>query len=108
MVETTPIVERVPIARDQDGVIRISGTRVPLETVIDAFRDGATPEEIVLGYTSLSLADVYQVIAYYLRNRETVEEYLKQARAAEEDARKTIEARWNQVGIRERLLARQR
>lgn len=107
MVETTPIVERVPIARDQDGVIRISETRVPLETVIDAFRDGATPEEIALAYTSLSLADVYQVIAYYQRNRETVEEYLSQVRVAEDDARKTIEVRWTQVRIRERLLARQ-
>jgi hypothetical protein len=56
--------------------------------MIDAFRDGATPEEIGLGYTSLSSGDVYQ--AYYLRNRDTVDEYLKQVRIAEDAARKTM------------------
>ena len=107
MVET-PILEAVPLATDQDGVIRVSGTRVPLETVIGAFLDGATPEEIVLNYTTLPLADVYQVVAYYLRNKAKVDSYLERARAEEEQARNLIDARWNQVGIRERLLARQR
>jgi uncharacterized protein (DUF433 family) len=104
----TPLLEAVPLATDRDGVIRVSGTRVPLETVIGAFLDGATPEEIVLGYTTLSLADVYQVVAYYLRNKEKVDDYLERVRVQEEEARALTEARWNQVGIRERLLARQR
>lgn len=104
----TPILEAVPLAADRDGVIRISGTRVPLETVIGAFLDGSTPEEIVLSYTTLSLADVYQVVAYYLRNKEKVDDYLERVRVQEEQARTLMEARWNQVGIRERLLARQR
>jgi uncharacterized protein (DUF433 family) len=104
----TPILEAVPLATDRDGVIRVSGTRVPLETVIGAFLDGATPEEIVLGYTTLSLADVYQVVAYYLRNKEKVDDYLECVRVQEKEARTLTEARWNQVGIRERLLARTR
>jgi uncharacterized protein (DUF433 family) len=103
-----PILEAVPLATDRDGVIRASGTRVPLETVIGAFLDGSTPEEIVLSYTTLSLADVYQVVAYYLRNKEKVDNYLERVRVQEEQARTLMEARWNQVGIRERLLARQR
>jgi uncharacterized protein (DUF433 family) len=104
----TPILEAVPLATDRDGVIRVSGTRVPLETVIGAFLDGATPEEIVLGYTTLSLADVYQVVAYYLRNKEKVDSYLERVRVEEKEARTLMDARGNQVGIRERLLARQR
>lgn len=38
----------VPITTDQDGVMRISGTRVPIDTMIpvDAFKVGATAEEI--------------------------------------------------------------
>lgn len=104
----TQTVEIVPIAADREGVIRVSGTRVPLETVIGAFQDGADPEQIVLNYTLLPLADVYQVIAYYLRNREKVDAYLRSVRVREEEGRKSIEAHWNQTGIRERLLARQR
>src|SRR5579859_6972094 len=107
-VSDMPILEAVPLATDRDGVIRVSGTRVPLETVIGAFLDGSTPEEIVLSYTTLSLADVYQVVAYYLRNKEKVDNYLERVRVQEEQARTLMEARWNQVGIRERLLARQR
>jgi uncharacterized protein (DUF433 family) len=102
------IVEKVPIKADQDGVIRVSGTRVPLETVIRAFLNGAMPEQIVMSYDSLPLADVYQVIAYYLKNKEKVDAYLAQVRAREEETRKFVDANWNQVGIRERLLARQR
>jgi uncharacterized protein (DUF433 family) len=104
----THILEAVPLATDRDGVIRVSGTRVPLETVIGAFLDGATPEEIVLGYTTLSLADVYQVVAYYLKNKEKVDSYLERVGVEEKEAGTLVEARWNQVGIRERLLARQR
>jgi len=70
--------------------------------------DGATPEEIVLNYTTLSLADVYQVVAYYLKNKDKVDSYLERVRIEETEARALTEARWNQVGIRERLLSRQR
>jgi len=104
----SPIWEAVPLATDRDGVIRVSGTRVPLETVVGAFLDGATPEEIVLNYTTLSLADVYQVVAYYLKNKDKVDSYLERVRIEETEARTLTEARWNQVGIRERLFARQR
>ena len=107
-VPDAPILEAVPLATDRDGVIRVSGTRVPLETVVGAFLDGATPEEIVLNYTTLSLADVYQVVAYYLKNKDKVDSYLERVRIEETEARTLTEARWNQVGIRERLLSRQR
>lgn len=40
----------MPLVTGGDGVIRISGTCVPLETVIAAFRDGATPGEIAQQY----------------------------------------------------------
>jgi uncharacterized protein (DUF433 family) len=102
------IVEKVPIKADEHGVIRVSGTRVPLETVIRAFLDGAMPEQIVMSYDSLPLADVYQVIAYYLKNKAKVEAYLQQVRLREEETRRFVEAHWDQIGIRERLLARQR
>ena len=45
-------------------------------TGFNAYCDGATPEEIVLRYDSLSLSDVYGVIAYYLRNRAAVDAYV--------------------------------
>lgn len=51
----------VPLIRTPEGVIRISGTRVHLETVVRAFQDGASPKEIAQDYP-LTLASVYAVI----------------------------------------------
>jgi len=50
---------RVPLAADAQGVIRVGGTRVTLDTVVSAFYEGATPEEITQQYPSLELGDVY-------------------------------------------------
>jgi len=56
--------EPAPLEADADGVVRVGGTRVTLDTMVAAFKDGATAEEIVYQYPSLSLAEVYAVIAY--------------------------------------------
>ncbi|MDQ3013863.1 MAG: DUF433 domain-containing protein [Acidobacteriota bacterium] len=98
----------VPIATDDEGVIRVGGTRVTLDTVIYAHNRGDTPEDIVDQYTSLKLADVYLVISYYLQNRAEVDEYLRRRREVQERVRQMNEARFDPVGIRERLLARRR
>ena len=96
----------IPLKTDLDGVVRVANTRVTLDTVIGAFKDGATAEEIVWQYPSLSLADVYAVIAYYLRRQADVESYLHHRQQAAERVREQNEARFNQKGIRERLLVR--
>ncbi len=54
--------EFIPLTVDDDGVIRVGRTHVTLDTVITAFLDGATAEEIAQQYPSLDLADVYSVI----------------------------------------------
>ena len=54
--------EPLPLLADKDGVVRVRGTRVTLDTVVTAFNDEATAEEIVHQYPSLQLADVYAVI----------------------------------------------
>ena len=56
--------------------IRIKGTRIGIETVVYAFQDGLSPEEIVQEYPPLSLEQVYTTIAYYLRNRSEIDEYI--------------------------------
>lgn len=97
----------IPLEKDADGVIRVSRTRVTLDTVIHAFNDGATVEEIAQQYPSLPLADIYSVIAYYLRHADEVEAYLQRRRAQAVQVRQSNEARFNPAGVRARLLARQ-
>lgn len=102
VIENTP----VPLKTDTDGVVRVGNTRVTLDTVIVAFKEGAAAEEIVSQYPALQLADVYAVIGYYLQHQPEVEAYLGRRHHQAEEIRQQNEARFNQQGIRERLLAR--
>ena len=97
-----------PLTTDADGVVRVGGTRVTLETVVGAFQGGATAEEIVQQYSSLALADVYAVISYYLNERAEVDAYLRQEQERSEQVREQNERQFDPTGVRERLLARRR
>ena len=98
--------EPIPLVADADGVMRVRGTRVTLETVLAAFDEGATAEEIAQQYPSVSLADVYQVIGYYLRHSTDLEPYLARRRDDMLETRGANESKWPPAGIRDRLLAR--
>ncbi|MCC5635689.1 DUF433 domain-containing protein [Nostoc sp. CHAB 5844] len=100
------VAESTPLTLNEDGVVLVGKTRVTLDTVVTAFLEGATAEEIVEQYPSLQLADVYSVIGYYLRRKTEVDAYLKirQERAAQ--VRQENERRFNPIGIRERLMSR--
>jgi uncharacterized protein (DUF433 family) len=99
--------ETIPLETDADGVMRVGQTRVTLDTVVTAFKDGATAEEIAQQYPTVALADVYYVIGYYLRRRDAVEAYLGERRKEADALQGQMEARFNPIGIRERLMARQ-
>ncbi len=98
----------IPLRQDERGVIRVGSTRVTLDTVVGAFKDGASAEEIVQQYDVLELGDVYRVIGYYLHHRTEVEDYLRQQGAAADELRTRLESQSGTAGIRERLLAGQR
>ena len=98
--------EPAPLTVNLDGVVRVGGTRVTLDTVIFVFKQGATAEEIVYRYPSLKLGDVYASIAFYLNHQEDVEAYLKQRQQQAQEIRQMNEARFDPQGLRDRLLAR--
>jgi uncharacterized protein (DUF433 family) len=99
--------EPLPLQEDANGVVRVGGTRVPIDTVIAAYNMGSSVEEIVWQFPVLQLADVHAVIGYYLRNQTIVDAYLKQRALAADRVRQEIETRQgSQNGLRERLLAR--
>lgn len=101
-VEISPI----PLRADEQGVMRVGETRVRLDTLITAWRQGESPEQIVENFDVLDLADVYAVISYYLHHRAEVEEYMARNQREGERLRAEHELRFPPAGIRERLLAR--
>lgn len=63
-----------------DRHIRIAGTRVGIETVVEEYERGASPEEIMLRHPTLTLEQIHATILYYLANREEVQYYIEQVR----------------------------
>lgn len=57
---------------------RIAGSRVSLASVIFVFREGYSPETIAAEcFPTLSLEQVYGAIAYYLGNRNELDDYFR-------------------------------
>lgn len=98
--------EPIPLVAHADGVIRVRGTRVTLDTVAQAFDRGATAEEIAQQYPTLALADVYAVLGYLLRHQAKVAVYLEQRAAHSAAVREESERRFDPQGVRTRLMAR--
>ncbi len=87
-------------------MVRVAGTRVTLDTVIAAYLEGCTADDIVDQYPSLGEADVYSTIAFYLRHREEVDAHLAENARASEAVRQANDLRDDPTGIRSRLEAR--
>ena len=105
---TSEMVDTIPLATDRDGVMRVSGTRVTLDTIVTAFQEGATPEEMAQQYPSVPLGDIYQVVGYFLRHSDEVNAYLHRRRQDSQAVQVSNEQRSNPEGVRDRLLARRR
>jgi uncharacterized protein (DUF433 family) len=70
------------VIRTPEGAWRIAGTRVSLDSIVHAYWDGRLPEAIAAEFPSLTLEQVEGAIAFYLQNRDTIDQYL-----AEQDAK---------------------
>jgi uncharacterized protein (DUF433 family) len=108
LLDSTSLVDSVPLIANGDGTILIKGTRVPIDTVLIALKEGATAEEIIQQYPVVSLADVYAVIGSYLHQKEKVEAYLSTREQEAARVRSENEKRFTTGGFRERLLNRQK
>jgi len=100
------LTESVPLSCGEDGVFRITGSRVTLDSIVHLFKNGATAEQILEDFPSLTLPDIYAVIAYYLRHASEVEEYLRQQAQAATELRSEVEGKLETRGLREHLRQR--
>ncbi|MCB9315293.1 MAG: DUF433 domain-containing protein [Lewinellaceae bacterium] len=105
-MDLTQATTTVPFKTTADGTVRVGGTRVTLDTLIGAFKDGATAEEIVYQFPVLDLGDVYAVIGYYLKNLKAIEQYLNRQTAESAHIRQKVEEQFSPKGLRQRLLQR--
>lgn len=98
--------QNVPLIQWEDGTIRITDSRVPLDSILYHFKLGATAERIQDSFPSLTLREIYGAIFYYLENTEAVEEYLRQQEQAAGEGTHFIEQHFDTRTLRARILAR--
>ena len=96
----------LPLSTTQEGEIRITGSRIPLQFLVYEYCNGATAEDIVAHYPSLRLADVHATLSYYLSHKTEVDKYVLEQEKLANDLREKIEQRFPQNGLRQRLLTR--
>lgn len=58
----------------RNGSYYVTGTRVSLDTLVYLYREGASPEGIQDELRSLSLEQIHGALAFYLANRQSVDE----------------------------------
>ena len=59
----------------RDGACRIAGTRVGLASIIAGFQEGESPEKLAEEFPTVTLAQVYGAIAYYLENQKLIDDF---------------------------------
>ncbi|MBI1764796.1 MAG: DUF433 domain-containing protein [Acidobacteria bacterium] len=103
-------VQTVPLTQTPEGVIRVTGTRVPLDTILHHYKQGASAEEITNRFPAVSLCQVHAVLAYYLSHRAELDAYLQKQEEADAAFQKQLEAdpqyQADRVAFRERLMRR--
>lgn len=70
-----------------EGTYRVAGTRVSLDSVVYAYRRGASPESIQRSFPSLTLEQIYGAITFYLGHQEEIDQYLLAREAEHEELR---------------------
>jgi len=98
------------ITTTREGLWRVAGTRVSVDSVVHAFWSGSTPEQVVQDYEGVSLDQVYGVIHWYLTHRTVADAYLRTQDREDKKLRRILKAQHSKslATLRRRIAARAR
>lgn len=60
-----------------DGEPIIKGTRTPVRAVVENWRFGMSPEEIIIHLPHLTLAQVFEALSYYSDHQAEINAYIE-------------------------------
>ena len=99
--------EPVPLRWDEHGRLMIVGHRIALEIIVHAYRRDRSAEAIHQSYPSLAPADIYVLLAHYLRHQDRIDAYVDEQDRLGEEARARHElAHPPEQGLLAKLLTR--
>lgn len=85
----SPVLAKQYIEQRDNGYW-IEGTRISLDSVVYAFLNGESPESIAQNFPLLELEQVYGGIAFYLANRDLIDQYLEYGEAEFEKLQQSL------------------
>lgn len=81
-----------PYIEMREGVYRIRGSNVSLDSIVIDWREGLSAEEIREDFPTLKLVEVYGAITYYLEHQAEIDKYLLENKKKYEAQRAAAEA----------------
>lgn len=87
-----PVVAAKSYVAYRNDAYWVEETRISLDSVVYAFKNGLSPESIVQAFPLLTLEQVYGTIAFYLANRAEIDAYLAEEEAAFEAMPQPLQA----------------
>ena len=101
--------EGVPLVDRYEGTIRtirVTGSRITLDTLVGFYKQGDTAERLAAGFPTLSLEQIKAVIGWYLTHQREADEYLAEGEAEAEALWETISSKPEYIAFHEELLRR--
>jgi uncharacterized protein (DUF433 family) len=74
--------ERTEYIEQRNGGFYVAGTRVSLDSIVYSFKTGDSPETIRQNFSSLTLEQVYGVIAFYLAHQQEIDANIREGEEA--------------------------
>lgn len=103
-MKVSPTLTKQYVEQTGEGFF-IEGTRISLDSVVYAFLNGESAENIAQNFPLLSLEQVYGAIAFYLANRELIDAYLAEKEKEFDRLRQSL--REKNLTLYKKLLAAQ-
>lgn len=69
------MIHTIEHVQEREGEYYVTQTRVPVGVIVASWKRATPPEHIVEQFPSLSLADIYGVITYYLDHQLEMDEH---------------------------------
>ncbi len=60
---------------ERNGGYYVAGTRISLDSIVQCFNEGLSPEAILGEFETLTLAQVFGAITFYLENQPAMDAY---------------------------------
>ena len=73
--------EGVPLTQDDRGSIRVTGSRVTLDTIVGRYHVGDNVADIHDGFPTVSIAQINAILDWYHQHQVAADEYLEELEA---------------------------